>query len=35
MFMGLIEEFDSIDLDYSKIVKYVSQLLRPVAVNHE
>lgn len=28
-FMGLIEEFDSIDLDYAKIVRYVTQLLRP------
>ncbi len=27
-FIGLIEEFDPIDLDYTKIVKYVSNLLR-------
>jgi AcrR family transcriptional regulator len=27
-FIGLIEEFDPIDLDYIKIVKYVSNLLR-------
>ena len=27
-FIGLIEEFDPIDLDYTKIVKYVSDLLR-------
>lgn len=30
-FMGLIEEFDSIDLDYAKIVRYVTHLLRPPA----
>lgn len=27
-FMGLIEEFDSIDLDYTKIVKFVTSMLR-------
>lgn len=27
-FIGLIEEFDPIDLDYTKIVKYVSKMLR-------
>ena len=27
-FIGLIEEFDPIDLDYTKIVKYVSNMLR-------
>lgn len=27
-FIGLMEEFDPIDLDYTKIVKYVSDLLR-------
>jgi hypothetical protein len=26
--MGLIEEFDSIDLDYTKIVKFVTSMLR-------
>ena len=28
-FIGLMEEFDPIDLDYTKIVKFVSDLLRP------
>ena len=27
-FMGVIEEFDPIDLDYAKIVRYVTDLLR-------